>query len=94
MLVAKGKLLLNYGAKSGGIHTIYKYHKQKQQHWVYMGSSQQVQEVHGKLSPEAFETCLLHTILELVDAEEDITNNFRVNLVTGYFLYITPCHWN
>lgn len=33
------------------------------------------------------ETCLLHTILEVVEDEEEITNsnNFRVNLSTGYF---------
>ena len=55
MPVAKGKLLFNYKAKSGGIHAIYKYHKQKPQHWVYKGSSQQVQEAQGKISPEASE---------------------------------------
>jgi hypothetical protein len=55
LLAAKGKFLFNYGAKSGGIHAVYKYHKQKPQHWVYKGSSQQVPEAHGKISPEASE---------------------------------------
>jgi len=55
LLVAKGKLLFNHGAKSSGSHAIHKYHKQELQHWVYKGSSQHVPETQGKISPEAFE---------------------------------------
>jgi hypothetical protein len=53
--VAKGKLLFNYGAKSGGIHANYKHHKQKPMHWVHKGSSQHVKEPQGKISPVASE---------------------------------------